>query len=204
LIRVGEGAVIDPGALVGYRAERLKERKALELGPRARIRSGSVVYEGSRIGAGLQTGHGVILREENLIGDSFSIWNNSCVDYGCVIGNRVKIHNNVYIAQFTTIEDDVFIAPGVIVTNDPCPPCGLCMKGPTIRRGAKIGGGATLLPHIVIGEDARVGAGAVVTRNVPPRALVVGNPARVLRKVTEMDCFVHLKPRAYPDIVDQE
>lgn len=201
---IGPGANFDPGVLVGYLADRLKQRKPLELGPNARIRSGSVIYEGSKIGADLATGHGVILREENRIGDRFSIWNNSCIDYGCVIGDRVKVHNNVYIAQFTIIEDDVFIAPGVTMTNDPCPPCAMCMKGPTIKRGAKIGGGAVLLPHITIGEDALVGAGAVVTKNVPARMLVVGNPARVLRKVTEMDCFVHLKPRAYPEITDED
>jgi len=100
----------------------------------------------------------------------------------------VRIHNNVYIAQFTTIEDEVFIAPGVSVANDPHPICTLCMKGPTIKRGARIGVNVTILPHITIGEYALIGAGSVVTRSVPPRAVAYGNPAKVMGYVDSLRC----------------
>jgi acetyltransferase-like isoleucine patch superfamily enzyme len=204
LLDIGPGAVIDTGSLLGYVSGRLAQRLPLVIGERARIRSGAVLYEGSTIGPGLETGHNVVVREENRIGKNFKIWNNSCVDYKCWIGDGVRIHNNVYIAQYTTIDDDVFIGPGVMVANDPCPVCARCMKGPTLRRGVKVGVNATLLPHIEIGESSLIAAGAVVTRDVPPLSLVVGNPGRVVKKVTEVECFVGVKPRAYPELADPD
>ena len=185
---LGEDCKVDDSALLGYPTGRRIQVKKTVIGARARIRSNTVIYTNVRIGNDLETGHNVIVREENEIGDHFNIWNNSTVDYGCRIGHRVKIHNNVYIAQFTVIEDDVFLAPGVIVANDPHPICTLCMKGPTIKRGARIGVNVTLLPAVVIGENVLVGAGAVVTKDVPPRAVVYGNPARVMGAVDDLEC----------------
>ena len=177
---------LDPRAVVGELPGRKIADLTLSIGPHAIIRSFSVIYAGSRIGAHLETGHGAVIREENRIGDDFSIWNNSTVDYGCVIGSRVRVHTGVYIAQFTVIEDDVFLAPGVMIANDRHPICRDCMRGPTIRRGARVGINATLLPEVVVGEAALVGAGAVVTRDVPARAVVVGNPARVIGSVDQL------------------
>jgi len=169
---------IDKTAIISYKAERKIKNRKLILGEDAKIRSGTVIYEGSKIGNYLETGHNVVIREENVIGDHLSIWSNSIIDYGCKIGNNVKIHSNCYIAQFTTIEDDVFLAPGIIVANDLYPPS-KNLEGPTIKRGAKIGINATLLPGITIGEYALIGAGAVVTEDVPPKAVAYGNPAQV-------------------------
>jgi len=177
---------LDPRAVVGELPGRKIADLTLSIGPHAIIRSFSVIYAGSRIGAHLETGHGAVIREENRIGDDFSIWNNSTVDYGCVIGSRVRVHTGVYIAQFTVIEDDVFLAPGVMIANDRHPICRDCMRGPTIKRAARVGINATLLPEIVVGEAALVGAGAVVTRDVPARAVVVGNPARVIGTVDQL------------------
>ena len=177
---------LDPRAVVGELPGRKIADLTLSIGPHAIIRSFSVIYAGSRIGAHLETGHGAVIREENRIGDDFSIWNNSTVDYGCVIGSRVRVHTGVYIAQFTVIEDDVFLAPGVMIANDRHPICRDCMRGPTIKRAARVGINATLLPEIVVGEAALVGAGAVVTRDVPARAVVVSNPARVIGTVDQL------------------
>ena len=177
---------VDPRAVVGELPGRKIADLTLTIGPHAVIRSFSVIYAGSRIGAHLETGHGVVIREENRIGDEFSIWNNSTVDYGCLIGSRVRVHTGVYIAQFSVIEDDVFLAPGVMIANDRHPICRDCMKGPTIKRGARVGINATLLPEIVVGEAALVGAGAVVTKDVPARTVVVGNPARVIGSVDQL------------------
>lgn len=185
---LGEGCQVDESALLGYRTGRRIEIETTVIGARARIRSNTVIYTNVRIGDDLETGHNVTIREQNVIGDRFNIWNNSTVDYGCHIGHRVKVHNNVYIAQFTTIEDDVFLAPGVMIANDPHPVCGRCMKGPTIRRGARIGVNVTILPGIEIGESALVGAGTVVTHDVPPGAVVYGNPARVAGAVDNLRC----------------
>ena len=200
LVTLGKDAQIDAGVLLGYLSPRLPTPGALSIGDDALIRSGSVLYAGTVIGRGLKTGHYVIIREENSIGNDFSIWSHSIVDYGCSIGNRVKIHSHVYVAQYTTIEDEAFLAPGVVIANDPHPGCPLsagCMRGPVIKKGAKIGINATILPFVTIGEYALVGAGSVVTRDVPPRAAVRGNPARVSGKVEDIACPTGLISKPY-------
>lgn len=187
-ILLGEGHSIDAGVLLGYPSGRPIELRPVRIGPRARLRTGTVIYACVEAGADFETGHNVIVREENRIGDSCSIWNNTTVDYGCTLGHRVRIHCNVYLAQYTTLEDDVFLAPGVTVANDPHPICGKCMQGPTLKRGARIGVNATLLPHVTIGENALIGAGSVVTRDVPPEAVVAGSPARIIGNVNSLEC----------------
>jgi acetyltransferase-like isoleucine patch superfamily enzyme len=184
---------IDPQAVVGTVSGRTIADTSLEVGPHAKIRAFSVIYAGSHIGSHLETGHGAVIREENKIGDHLSIWNNSTIDYGCVIGNNVRVHTGVYVAQFTTIEDDVFLAPGVMIANDRHPICRDCLQGPTIKRGARIGINSTLLPGVVIGEGALVGAAAVVTKDVPPGVVVAGNPARVMGDVETLNRRVREK-----------
>jgi acetyltransferase-like isoleucine patch superfamily enzyme len=196
-----EPNAIDENVALGYPTGRNIADRTLVIGPDANIRHGTVVYVGTRIGRGLQTGHNVVIREENIIGDNVGIWSNSVIDYGCRIGNNVKIHSNVYVAQFTTIEDDAFLAPGVTVANDMRPLCAECTRkgGPTIKRGARIGVNVTLLPGVVIGEYALVGAGSVVTKDVPPHAVVYGNPARVATTVNDLACPHHEGEYAYID-----
>lgn len=200
-VTLGDDHSIDPGVQLGYVPGRPISDCTLIIGPGARIRSGTVIHAGTTIGARLETGHNVLIREENSIGDDFNIWSNSIVDYGCTIGCRVRVHCNVYVAQFTVIEDDVFLAPGVTVANDLHPGCPFskeCMRGPTIKRGAQIGVNATLLPFVTIGERALIGAGSVVTRDVPPRTVVYGNPARVVCQTHELVCTKGYTDRPYP------
>jgi len=185
-VSLAEPYRIDPLAIIGEQPGRSIADLSLQLGPHAVVRAFSVIYAGSRIGHHLETGHGAVIREENAVGDHLSIWNYSTIDYGCVIGNHVRIHSNVYVAQFTVIEDDAFLGPGVTIANDRHPICRDCMKGPTIKRGARIGVNATLLPEVVIGEGALVGAGAVVTHDVPPGSVVVGSPARVIGRADQL------------------
>lgn len=201
-VQLGPGHQVDPGVLLGYPTGRCIEATDTIIGPDARIRSGSVIYQGVTIGAGLETGHGVIIREENVIGDRLRIWNYSVIDYGCRIGHDVRIHNHVYVAQYTIIEDEVFLAPGVQIANDLHPICTRCMRGPTIQRGARIGVNVTLLPHITIGERALIGAGSVVTRDVPAGMVAYGNPARVLGPVDALSCPFDLVDHPYRDGLD--
>jgi acetyltransferase-like isoleucine patch superfamily enzyme len=200
IVRLGKGCVIDVGVLVGYPASRGDNTDTVTIGDGARIRSGTVIYGGVTVGDNLQTGHNVIIREENQIGDGFSIWNNSVIDYGCKIGNRVKIHCNCYIAQFTVIEDQAFLAPGVMVTNDIHPGCQFsleCMRGPRIGRRAQIGANATIIPFIEIGEGSLVGGGSVVTKDLPPYSLAYGNPAKVVGDVRDLTCTTGLTDKPY-------
>lgn len=188
-VEIGKGDEIDKNVLLGYNPERKIARLKTIIGKKARIRSGSVIYAGCRIGDNLETGHNTVVREENIIGDNFKIWSNSILDYGCKIGKNVKIHSNCYIAQSTIIEDDVFIAPGVITANAIYPVSKFFkehMKGPTIKKEAKIGINSTILPFVEIGEHSLIGAGSVVTKDIPPKSVAYGNPAKIIGSVDNL------------------
>jgi acetyltransferase-like isoleucine patch superfamily enzyme len=199
VVTVGAEMQADPWVVIGERSGRPGVDHTGSLGPHARLRRGTIIYAGSRIGAHLETGHFVVIREECQIGDHVSIWSHSVVDYGVTIGNHVQIHTGIYVAQFSTIEDEVFMAPGVKFANDPHPVCAKCMRGPTIKRGARLGVGVVVGAGVVIGEGALIGAGSVVTRDIPAGMVAVGNPARVLHSVTAIECPYGLTPYDYID-----
>ena len=178
----------DHGVLVGYPVSRAG-MSPLVLGTGARLRSGTVLYDGTTIGRRLETGHGVVIRESCVIGDDVSVWSNSVIDYGCRVGDRVKIHCNCYVAQYTELEEGVFLAPGVTTANDLYPGderSAQLMAGPRIGTGAQIGVNVTILPYVRIGAGALIGAGSVVTRDVPAGVVAFGNPAVVRGAVAEL------------------
>ncbi len=202
-VQLGEKAVIDEGVILGYPSGRGGDQM-LVISPYARIRSGTVIYQGSRIGRNLETGHNVIIREENIIGDNLRIWSSSIIDYGCIIGNNVKIHSNVYVSQFTIIEDDVFLGPAVNIANDihpGCPDAVECMQGPRIKRGAQIGINCCVLPRVVIGEYSVIGAGSIVNKDIPPGVVAYGNPVKVICKIEDLICATGLRDKPYIDLV---
>jgi UDP-2-acetamido-3-amino-2,3-dideoxy-glucuronate N-acetyltransferase len=160
----------------------------LELGPGTVVSTGAIVFAGTRIGARVIVGDQACVRERCELGDDVVVGRGSLVENDTTVGARTKIQAMVYVTAYTTVEEDVFLAPCVQTSNDNF--MGRTerrhdlRKGPTIRRGARVGAGAVLCPAVVIGEEAFVGAGAVVVKDVPPRVVVVGNPARVLRDVS--------------------
>jgi acetyltransferase-like isoleucine patch superfamily enzyme len=185
---VGEGLRLDPRAIIGHPSARGAVGE-LVLGRDAYVRSGTVVYLGSRIGARFETGHNVVVREECCIGDDVSVWSNTVIDYGCLIGNDVKIHANCYIAQYTEIGDGAFLAPGVTIANDLYPgqdSSAVVMCGPWIGPGAQIGVNVTILPFVRIGAGSLVGAGSVVSRDLPDGCVAYGNPAKVRGEVRNL------------------
>jgi acetyltransferase-like isoleucine patch superfamily enzyme len=159
----------------------------LELGPGTVVSTGAIVFAGTRIGARVIVGDQACVRERCGLGDDVVVGRGSLVENDTTVGPRTKIQAMVYVTAYTTVEEDVFLAPCVQTSNDNF--MGRTerrhdlRKGPTIRRGARVGAGAVLCPAVEIGEEAFVGAGAVVVKDVPPRVVVVGNPARVLRDV---------------------
>jgi acetyltransferase-like isoleucine patch superfamily enzyme len=163
------------------------ELPPLELGAGTIVSTGAVVFAGTKIGAGVIIGDQSCVRERCVIGDDVVVGRGSLVENDTTIGARTKVQANAYVTAYSTVEEDVFIAPCVVTTNDNfmgrTEQRHALRRGPTVRRGARIGGGAVLLPGIEIGEEAFVGAGAVVIQDVPARAVVVGNPARQIREV---------------------
>ena len=193
---VGDGCKILDYAVVGKQptlsprsTAKREELPPAELGAGTVVSTGAVVFAGSSIGARVVLGDQSCVRERVRIGDDVVVGRGSLVENDTTIGALTKIQAHAYITAYSTLEDEVFIAPCVVTTNDNF--MGRTerrhdlIKGPTIRRGARVGGAAVLLPGIEIGEEAFVGAGAVVVRDVPPRAVVVGNPARQIREVPD-------------------
>ena len=164
-----------------------EELAPTELGPGTIVSTGAIVFAGSQLGARVIVGDQACVRERCELGDDVVVGRGSLVENDTTIGSLTKIQADAYITAYSTLEENVFIAPCVVTTNDNfmgrTEKRRELVKGPTIRRGARVGGGAILCPAVEIGEEAFVGAGAVVTKDVPPRALVVGSPARVLRDV---------------------
>jgi acetyltransferase-like isoleucine patch superfamily enzyme len=191
---IGEGCKILDGAVVGKppalsprSTTKSEELSPLELGAGTIISTGAIVFAGTRIGARGIVGDQACVRERCKIGDDVVIGRGALVENDTTIGALTKIQAMAYITAYSTIDEQVFIAPCVQTTNDNfmgrTEKRHALRKGPTIRRGARVGGGAVLCPGVEIGEEAYVGAGAVVVGDVPPRVIVVGNPARVLRDV---------------------
>ncbi len=166
---LGEGVAIGEGVLIGGQAV---IHAGAQIGDRVRIGDHAQVRDGARIGAGSTIG-------------SFS-----SVDPGVVVGERVSVQTRCYLTGGSIVEDDVFVGPGVTLTNDNTmdrrPPGG-DFDGPLLRRACRIGGGAVICPGVEVGEEAFVAAGAVVTADVAPRAVVMGVPARQLREVPAAD-----------------
>jgi acetyltransferase-like isoleucine patch superfamily enzyme len=189
---------LDDDVLLGYPSGRKCDPR-LVLGTGARLRSGTVLYVGSRIGRRFETGHHVVIREENRIGDDVSVWSNTVIDYGCLIGDRVKVHSNCYIAQYTEIDDDAFLAPGVTLANDLFPgseDSAELMEGPSIGAGAQIGVNVTILPYVRIGRAAIIGAGSVVTKDIPDCTIAYGAPAVAVRERVDVGVRERVMERA--------
>jgi acetyltransferase-like isoleucine patch superfamily enzyme len=189
-VKVLEYAVVGKQPTLSPRSTAKREPLApAKLGDGTVVSTGAIVFAGSVVGARVILGDQSCVRERVMIGDDVVLGRGSLIENDTTVGARTKIQADAYITAYSTLEDDVFIAPCVVTTNDNY--MGRTERrheliaGPTIRRGARIGGGAIICPGIEVGEEAFVGAGAVVTRDVPPKTVVVGNPATTLRQVAD-------------------
>jgi acetyltransferase-like isoleucine patch superfamily enzyme len=207
--QIGAGAVVHPGTEIG---EDCVIEDCAVLGKRPRLRPGSsaagadigtlvvevgatvccgaVVYAGAHVGARAIIGDQAQVREQARVGTGSVVGRASCVDFEARVGDRVLIQTGVYVTGGSVVEDDVFLGPGVLTTNDNTMgrhASGEALLGPTFRRACRVGGGAVLVPGVTIGEEAFVAAGALVTRDVGDREVVMGVPARVVRRVSDED-----------------
>jgi len=192
---VGGGCVIEDGVVLGKRpalarhsrAAAAEEPAGLVLGERVRVCAGAIVFVGARVEEDVILGDQSFVRERAVVGAGTVIGRGSVVDPGVRVGRRVRVQTDVYLTAGSVVEDDVFVGPRVCTTNDDTmgrhAADGFELRGALLRRACRVGGGAVLVPGVEIGEEAFVGAGAVVTRDVAPRSVVVGVPARVVGRV---------------------
>jgi len=199
--RLGDGTILGLNVIVGYpswsslqacnkRTKRIgldgydEVSSGATVGRDCIIRSGTVIYERVSIGDNCQTGHNVLLREDTTIGRESRVGSMAILDGKVTLGKRVNVQSNAYLPPATIVEDDVFIAPNVIVTNDLYPPSPK-LTGVRLRAGSIICANALLIAGVTVGENAVVAAGSVVTRDVPAGKVAVGAPARVTMSAKE-------------------
>jgi UDP-3-O-[3-hydroxymyristoyl] glucosamine N-acyltransferase len=195
--QVGDGCVIEDGVVLGKRPRLRPGSSAarsgggdLTVADGVTVCAGAIVYASASIGAGAILGDQCQVRERSVVGPRSVIGRGSTVDFDATLGERVLIQTLVYVTAGSVVEDYVFVGPGVTTTNDDTMgrhPPGAPLAGPVLRRACRIGGGVVLTPGVEIGEEAFVAAGAVVTRDVGPREVVMGVPARVVRRVSDAD-----------------
>jgi acetyltransferase-like isoleucine patch superfamily enzyme len=187
-VKVLEYAVVGKQPSLSPRSTAKREElPPAEIGDGTIVSTGAIVFAGSHIGARVILGDQSCVRERVVVGDDVVLGRGSLIENDTTVGAMTRIQADAYITAYSTLEEHVFVAPCVVTTNDNfmgrTERRHTLTKGPTIRRGARVGGGAVLCPGVEIGEEAFVGAGAVVTKDVPPRMIAVGNPARILREV---------------------
>jgi UDP-2-acetamido-3-amino-2,3-dideoxy-glucuronate N-acetyltransferase len=194
---IGDDVVVQDGAILGKRPKLAPTSGAapvgddpLVIGDGAAICAQAIVFASAQVGAGSIVGDQAFVRERSTIGAGSVVGRGSAVDNDVAIGDRVRIQTSVYITGFSVVEDDVFVGPCAMTTNDDTMnrhDDSYALKGATLRRACRIGGGVVLTPGVEVGEEAFVAAGAVVTADVPSRGFVMGVPGRVVRQVGDAD-----------------
>lgn len=191
-VEIGEDTVIDVPSIIGKPPRGSRDGTLrLRIGKNGHIRPFTTLYAGSIMGDHFQTGQGVSIREDNIIGNNVSVGTNSVLEFGNRIDDFSRIHSNCFM-EMANIGKYVFVGPNVVFTDDPhpmlCPKYKECKGGAVVEDYARIGANSTILPGVRIGRNSLVGAGSVVTKDVPPDSVVAGNPARVIKMVDQLKC----------------
>lgn len=182
-VTLGKNIVIEDYCIIGSAD---KSSSETIIGDNAIIRAGTIIYPGNTIGDNFQTGNKANIRENNIIGNNVSIGTLTVVEHSIKIENNVRIHSQAFIPEYTHIKQGAWIGPNVVFTNAKYPlhpDTKNNLLGPIIYENAKIGANCTILPGVKIGENALVGAGSVVTKDIQSFSVVAGNPATFIKKV---------------------
>lgn len=189
-VNIGQNFFVGEFVLIGAPAQGNKPGKVETIiGENAIIRSHTVIYAGNVIGDNFETGHGVNIRENNRIGNNVGIGTHSIVEHDVEIRDGVRIHSNVFIPEYSVLEEECWVGPSVTFVNALYPQGRRVkeyLKGPTVKQKAKIGANVTLLAGVTVGEMALIGAGSVITKDVPARKVVVGNPAKIIKDIKDL------------------
>jgi len=185
-VKLGKNVIVEDFCIIGAPPRGAKEGE-LEtiIGDNSIIRSHTVIYAGNKIGNNFQTGNKTNIRELNQIGNDVSIGTLSVIEHHVILEDKVRIHTQAFIPEYSICKKGSWVGPNVVFTNAKIPLAPNAkdsLKGPTLEEGARIGANSTLLPGVVIGAHALVGAGSVVTKSVSPNAVVMGNPAKEYEK----------------------
>ncbi len=183
----GTEITVETGATLGV--EYKAGTDTPEIGSDSVVRSGTIIYNDVTAGSGLQTGHHALIREQTAIGSQCLVGTQAVIDGHTTLGDNVSMQTGVYVPSYTEIGNRVFLGPNATLLNDPYPvrTDDADLVGPSIADNASIGGNATVLPEVTIGESAFVAAGAVVTQDVPPETLAVGAPATMKELPPELE-----------------
>lgn len=184
-VKLGKNVVIEDYCIIGQPFAGYDNEETI-IGDNSVIRAQTIIYAGNIIGSHFQTGNKANIRELNRIGDNVSVGTLSVIEHHVDIAKGVRIHTQVFIPEYSTLEEDAWIGPNVVLTNaryPRSPNVKAELIGPRIGKNAKVGANCTLLPGVVIGENSLIGAGSVVTKNIPPNSVAKGNPAAVVREI---------------------
>lgn len=188
---------VQEGAVVGVLPKGASGEPTLTLGSGAMIFANAVIYANNRIGDNFMLGTCATVREENTIGNNVSIGSHANVEHHVIIEDDVRLHSYVFVPEYSVLKKGCWLGPRVTLTNAPFPlgkEVKERLKGPVIEEGAIIGAGAIIMPGVTVGKKSLVAAGALVTKDVPAGMVVVGNPAKVVKSITDLSYEDGLKP----------
>lgn len=207
-VQIGRGSFIGAQCILGERLAAFRTdpdylNPVCSIGPSSTVRSGTIIYAGCTTGENFQTGHRAVIRENSHFGSNCAFGTLSQSDGQIKVGDNCRFHNNVFIATYTTIEDNVHFYPMSCTTDSLHPPCQKGRQGPYVETGAIVGAQVLLLPRVRIGSGAVVAGGSVVSHDVPANMVVAGSPARVIKNKAEVRCHLEGRP-AYEVAVEPE
>lgn len=187
---IGDGTIVSNHCVLGeplsaYYEDGNYENPVTEIGANSMIRSHVIIYAGSSFGESFSTGHRVTIREFTKTGSGCRFGTLCDIQGYSAFGDYCWLHSNIFISQYSTVGNYVFIYPNVVFTNDPTPPSN-AHEGPIIGDYSQIAAFSVLLPNVKIGQHCLIGAGSLVSKDVPDYQLVVGNPAKVVKDVREI------------------